>query len=163
MTRVESPANAVLLFGFVDRFVCHAQTADAFRYEPRYRQGAERAGNPVTNERSSPSFVFDRVRRIMHNCSMGTFHTTTIAANVHRTQGVLRKTVKFGLRWIGYIVLAALLVAVIGACLALVSLLIAAQFDPTVGCPATDTGCQPPAASDKHCSWLESANSCENY
>lgn len=99
----------------------------------------------------------------MHNCSMGTFHTTTIPANVYRIKGVLPKTVKLGLRSIRYIVLAALLGAVIGACLALVGLLIAAQFDPTVGCPATDTGCQPQGASDKHCSWLESANSCANY
>ena len=115
MTRVESPAKVVLLVGFVDRFVCHAQTTDAFRHQfyiDKVQQGRETL---FSNERSSPSFVFDRVRRFMHNCSMETFHTTTIAANVHRTRGVLRKTVKLGLRWIGYIVLAALLVTVIGA------------------------------------------------
>lgn len=64
-------------------------------------------------------------------------------------------------RWLGYAALATVLAAVVALCLALAGLLATATLDPNVGCPATDTGCQPSVKSEMGCGWLQAADSCD--
>lgn len=109
------------------------------------------------------SLCFERGWPFVHNCSMEAFQRRMVPANLQRGNGVLQKTARLALRWISYVALAALLIVVIGACFLLLGLLIAAEFDPVVGCPATNTGCQSPVTNEMHCSWIQAANSCGEY
>src|SRR5438128_733631 len=80
----------------------------------------------------SPLYLFDLGRPLTtHNCSMATL----IPARGRQVAATLPKNVTIALRWIGRLALATLLTAAVALCFSLVSLLVAAAFDPNVGCP----------------------------